>query len=282
VGVFIVALVLKAALGPPARSKLVSGALLAGPLVLAIAAQIAASGPVGQSLALPAGPPVTLLGRLIEDGSAISYLRQTCPQRHYALCDYLDELPGTSAALFWENGAAIERAGGARLRDEAREIVAGTLAADPLGQISSGVVSAARQFVTFGADDWLTSDGSRRRTPPPNEALSGAADTYSGSRQAMRALPTSTITLWHTFSALFGMTASVFLFVENCRRGDREMIALFLIILAALVVNAAVTGGLSAVHGLNQSRLAWLAVLYAAMAAHHFYLCNVAEDRRSA
>jgi hypothetical protein len=254
--------------------------LVAGPLLLAVAAQVAIGGPQGRGRSMLTLSPATLLGRMIEDGSAVSYLRETCPERRYALCGYLDELPGTSAAHLWEKDAAIQKAGGPRLQDEASEIVAGTLAADPLGQLGSGAMNAARQFVTFGADDWLEANNSGRKARQIGQELSGAADMES--RQAMRTLPTATITIWHTFSALFGMTASAFLFLENYRHGDRDMIALFLVILAALVINAVATGGFSIVLGRNQSRLAWLAVLYAAMAAHHFYLCHSADDRREA
>jgi len=273
----LVALILMPALGSM-RSLALGVVLIVGPVLLAAALHVAASSSARQALVLPTPSPIPLLGRMIEDGTAISYLRQVCPQRRYVLCDYLDELPGTSAAFLWEDGAVFEKAGGSRLNEEAREIVTGALEADPVGQLGRGLAGAARQFVTFDAAAWL--DNSGRRPERARNELSGAAE--AGSRQAMQILPTSRITLWHTFSALFGMTASVFLFLEYCRRGDREMIALFLLILGALVINAAVTGGLAAVHGRYQSRLAWLAVLYAAMAAHHFYLCNVADARGEA
>lgn len=283
-GVLIVVLILKFALGPSSRSRILAGVLIAGPLSLAVAAQLAANNHARHGMALPTFSPIVLLGRMIEDGTAVSYLRDACPQRRYALCDYLEELPQTSAALLWEDGAVIDKAGGLRLRDEASEIVAGTFAAYPLGQLGSGVINAAQQFVTFEADDWLSSDNPGRRPTarPVGQELSGDASANSTSRQATQTLPTAMITIWHTFSALFGMTVSAFLFIEYCRRGDRDMIAFFLIILTALVVNAFVIGSLSVVQGRFQSRLAWLAVLYAAMAAHHFYLCNPTETRREA
>jgi hypothetical protein len=283
-GLLLVVLILKFALGPSSRSRILASILIAGPLSLAVAAHLAANHHARHEVASPTLSPIVLLGRMIEDGTAVSYLRDACPQRRYALCDYLEELPQTSAALLWEDGAVIDKAGGNRLHDEASEIVAGTLAAYPLGQLSSGIINAAEQFVTFEADDWLSLGNPRRRAAarPVGQELSGDGSAYSTSRQAKQTLPIATVTIWHTFSALFGMTVSAFLFIEYCRRGDRDMIALFLVILTALVVNAFVIGSLSVVQGRFQSRLAWLAVLYAVMAAHHFYLCHPTETRREA
>ena len=32
------------------------------------------------------------MARLLDDGTAVKYLEQTCPERHFAVCAYLDEI----------------------------------------------------------------------------------------------------------------------------------------------------------------------------------------------
>jgi hypothetical protein len=283
-GLVAVILSLRLLLALSAQSRMRVGVLIAGPLVLAAGAHLAANAFARHGASLSPGSSIFLLARMIGDGTAIQYLRDNCPQRQYVLCNYLDELPQDADAFLWEPDSVFKRAGGPALRGEAGEIVMGTLRSHPYDQLGSGIVNAARQFFAFETDDWLVLDdpigtpiGQYLRLGYPFDYAA-----YTQSRQVTRTLPLAALTIWHTFSALFGMAVSVFLFIEFWRRGDREMIALFLVILAAVIGNALITGGLSAVHGRYQSRIAWLLVFYAAIATYHFYLCSAAETRREA
>ena len=84
----------------------------------------------------------------------------------------------------------------------------------------------------------------------------------------------------NAFCVVVGLTASAFLFLEFARRGERQMTALFVVMVAALVGNALITGGLSGVHGRYQSRIVWLVVFYAALGGHYLYLCGTREEQR--
>jgi hypothetical protein len=283
-GLVMVIVLLRWPQAPSAGTRLRVAALVAAPLVLAVAAHLSANAFARQGLTLSPGSSIFLLARLIGDGTAIQYLRETCPLRRFVLCDHLDELPQDADAFLWDRPSVFARAGGPALRSEAREIVLGTLRARPLDEAAKGAVNAARQFFAFEADDWLLLDDPIGTPIGQYLRLGFPFDypAYTSSRQVTRTLPLATLTIWHTFSALFGMAVSAFLFIEFWRRGDREMIALFLVILAALVGNAIITGALSAVHGRYQSRIAWLFVFYAALATYNFYLCSAAESRREA
>jgi hypothetical protein len=65
------------------------------------------------------------------------------------------------------------------------------------------------------------------------------------------------------------------------RRRDQELAALVGAVIAALLVNAALAGALSDVHDRYQSRLAWLAVLVAAIAVYRL-LVRTQEPTASA
>jgi hypothetical protein len=227
---------------------------------------------------------MVLLARMIADGTAVQYLRETCPQRRYVLCDYLEDLPEDGDAFLWDRRGIFAGVRGPALRSEAREIVLGVMQARPLDAAAKGAANAAQQFFAFEAHDWQPLNDPTGA--PIGQYLRAGFPfdypAYERSRQVTRTLPLATLTVWHTFSALFGMALSAFLFIENWRRGDRDMIVLFVVILAALVGNALISGALPATHGSYQSRVAWLFVFYAALATYHFYLCSAAESRREA
>lgn len=276
-GLVVVIFVLLRLVSAP-RPRMATALVVVGPLALAIAAHLSANAFAQHGLTLSPGSSIILLARMIGDGTATRYLRETCPQRRFVLCNYLDELPEKGDAFLQDDTRIFERAGGQAIRSEAHEIVLGTLQARPREEVVRGAVNAARQFFAFRADDWLLLDDPIG--PFLQRAFPFDYPAYANSRQATHTLPLATLTAWHTFSALFGMAVSGLMFIEYWRRGDREMIALFVVVLAALLGNAVITGTLAAVDGRYQSRIAWLFVLYAALATYHFYLCSAAEARR--
>jgi hypothetical protein len=283
-GLVLIIVLLRMLQTPSASARIRAIALVAGPLVLAAAAHLSANAFAGQGLTLSPGTSMVLLARMIADGTAVQYLRETCPQRRYVLCDYLDDLPEDADAFLWDKRGIFARANGPALRSEAREIVLGVMQAHPLDAATKGAANAAQQLFALEAHDWLPL-GEPTGAPIGQYLRAGFPfdyPAYERSRQVTHALPLATLAIWHTFSALFGMALSAFLFIENWRRGDRDMIALFVVILAALVGNALFTGALPVSHGSYQSRVAWLFVFYAALAAYHFYLCSAAESRREA
>ena len=51
------------------------------------------------------------LARLVADGQAVSYLREACPQRRYALCEYIDCLPKDSDEFLWSPDSPFRKVG---------------------------------------------------------------------------------------------------------------------------------------------------------------------------
>lgn len=267
VGLVLVILVLQFWLVSGARPR----ALLATPVVLAIAAHLAVNSYARHEVALSPASPIFLLARLIGDGPAFDYLQQACPERHFKLCAYLDDMPADSDAFLWGQDSVFVRAGGPALRDEARAIVAGTLQTYPARSLGNMALNAVRQFFAIGTGDWL-------RPNPPSEAISqyiayffpNAADDYAGSRQNTGRLPLTALRCSHALFGLTGLAAGFFLMLEFARRREMRPVALFLVILAGLVGNAIITGSLSGVHARYQSRVIWLVVFYAGIGALAF------------
>lgn len=279
VGLVLVILALRFSQGDRVGLRPAHLAFLLAPVVLAVGAHLAANGFARQELSLSPTSPIFMLARMIGDGTAQAYLRERCPERGYVLCEHLEELPDDADRFLWDSDGVFQRAGGPALRGEAREIVAGVLAAHPAWQLQQVGSNAVRQFFVFQDGDWLSIDdptghviGRYIRHFFPSDYPS-----YMASRQATDGLPKVSITVWHVFFVVVGLTASSFLFLEFARRGERQMTALFVIMIAALIGNALITGGISGVHGRYQSRIVWLVVFYAALGAQHLYLCSARE-----
>jgi hypothetical protein len=277
VGLVVVILALKPMVG---GFRPAAVAFTVGPLLLAALVHTGANALARQGLTLAS--PVFQLARMIGDGTAQTYLRERCPQRPYVLCRYLDELPDDAGAFLRGPDSVFERAGGPALRTEAREIVAGVLSAYPAQQMQRISAGATREFFVLEAGGWL-SVGDPADHPIGRHIrhfFPAEYPSYMASRQSTGRLPEVAITLWHVFFAVVGLAASAFLFLEFARRGDRMMVAMYLVIVAALIGNALIAGGLLGGHGRFQSRVVWLVVFYAVLAAQHLYLCDARRAQR--
>ena len=111
-GLVVVIVLLRLLQMPPIGARTRTIALVAGPLVLATAAHLSANTFAGHGMTLSPGTSMVLLARMIGDGTAVRYLRETCPQRHYVLCDYVDDLPEDGDAFLWDKRGIFARAGG--------------------------------------------------------------------------------------------------------------------------------------------------------------------------
>jgi hypothetical protein len=146
--------------------------ILANGIGLALgAALLLTANVVGGRFALSNGGPVFLLARLLGDGTALSYLRDACPQHHFSICVYLDEFssfrPTVVTIPLWDSahgdladyflwGGPLERLGWfAAEESEASTIVAGTLSAYPLAQSLAAFDNGWRQLLSFRTGDGL-------------------------------------------------------------------------------------------------------------------------------
>lgn len=236
---------------------LVRPLLVAGPVVLALAALFSFSLVVYKEVTLTPRSPPFLLARMLADGPAKAYLRATCGQTPYRVCSFLDEIPNTENDILWaftpiwvpENAAAI--------RAESGPIVAGTIRMFP-GWVGANMVGAmARQLVTIASDTWFPEvDRERLRT-----RYSFAGPNYPASLQGQELLDEKNLAgmnLLHATVAAAGLALAALLAVVCVRRRAFRPVILFGLILLALFANAFVTGALAGVFGRYQGRGIWL------------------------
>ncbi|MEM8754024.1 MAG: hypothetical protein AAGF90_13680, partial [Pseudomonadota bacterium] len=211
-------------------------AFAVAPLALALAANAlvgaVATGKAGVTVA-PLRPPI-LLARSIEDGPARWHLEEACPEAGYAVCEvFADGVPDNVNAALWGPGG-LAHAGRAtldRIRAEEPLILARAFAEHPAAQTWSFAGNAVRQFFRIGVS-----------------RLTKGVDRWVN---------------WMLLASYVAAVVVLALVAVLCRRRAPEASALAALTLLALVLNAAVFGGLSTPADRYQGRIAWMAPMMA-------------------
>lgn len=202
----------------------------------------------GDGSIAPARFPI-LLARSLEDGPARWYLEDACPQAGYAMCELSETIPTNVGAFLWSD-QGFRRATDAQveaIRNEESEILLEAFKRYPMAQTKALFGNAALQSVTLGTGEmWISAEGRRSLDP----------GTLGGGKAAKS---DRTLLLFDTVIPVFTWISAAILVVLTFRgRLSRDMTLLFAFIVAALVINAAIFGGLSAPVDRYQSRIVWL------------------------
>jgi hypothetical protein len=230
---------------------------LAAPLVIAglWTAQLNRSMALGFRLS-PSGDEY-LMGRLLEDGLAGDFLRANCPNRSFAACRYLNDLPKTPEQfLFWHPLLSEMELNG----NEVHEVAWGTLAAYPVRFAWNSTRHTLRQFVQLRTGDEVrglalgapNGTGTMIQRVFPRDAA-----TYANSKLIRGRLVSPTKVAAVVDAAAFWLSAlACIIFAVQRRQGKWNW--LFYSAIAYLFFNAAVCATLAGVYDRYQSRVAWL------------------------
>lgn len=244
----------------------------AGLMVLA-----AVSGIVGEQLFIQAvthrlgEPPVRppfLTARLINDGPGYRLLRERCPSLGLVACRYLDRMPRDSDAFLWSykphegvfstEPVAVQR----ELAKQDMRFAVATIGYDPFGVIGSSLQSIGRQVVLtdlnlFNARS-VMGEGLGASMPE------SVAAEIRASRFGRNAMP---VALFRWFNLVTALAAALFLVaVVAGRTGERSLTRLRAaagLLLAAVALNASVTGAMSKPHDRYNVRVLWVLQLAA-------------------
>ncbi len=238
------------------------------PLVIVIAGILAT--PVSHRIFtgefyLSRSAPIMALARLIRDGEAQIYLRQACPEAGYSLCPYVDQLvagPNGANDFLWDQRSPFYRVEGWKYWQsfgaEARTIVWQTLSARPVENLEWAVRDWGEQLITFGTGAglvpklWEATEVQRQYFPAESER-------YLTARQYAGQLDLSGLNRLHVAVLGAAMVLGVVLALRDLRTADRVAQMLWLLI-AATLVNAAITAIFSNPDDRYQARLVWLFV----------------------
>ncbi|PWC58913.1 hypothetical protein TSH7_22130 [Azospirillum sp. TSH7] len=216
-------------------------------------------------MVLSESSPVFLLARLIGDGPARDYLAEACRTHDYLLCGSLDTLgrsaPGYVASdyfLWHPNGARRRFGDQPRFVAEAAEIAHNTIASRPAAVAEHGLANAVSQFLKVQSDDTLNDPVKPLTRRLFSRFPAAVYAAFDHSLQTQQRFPRSGLALVEDLSLSLGVLGLATMGLGRWRRvGDRVRM-LLLVIGLGLVLNAIVTGGLSAVHDRYQNRVIWL------------------------
>lgn len=238
------------------------------PLVLAILALVSVNlAAFGRASPSPFGN-VFLLARVIYDGPGADVLHRDCPAAGWRLCAFADRLPETWDDFLWRQDGPVAQAGGAKVvSQEADAIILAALRAEPEQELAAFLRNAGRQLAMFATGDGLH-PWPETVTPRIERDFPGfEARAYAASRQSSgELLVPPWLRALHAATALAGVAGCLALLPAACRR-QHPVGGFAAAALVALVVNAAVAGGLSGRHDRYQSRIMWLPPLIAVLGA---------------
>ncbi|XHY19306.1 hypothetical protein SuNHUV7_41220 (plasmid) [Pseudoseohaeicola sp. NH-UV-7] len=224
------------------------------PVVFAPLLNLAASSAVlDNPSATPLRLPI-LLARSLEDGPALWYLTEACPEANLAFCDaFGDDIPAYVGSFLWdEDGISkLSREQMAQIREEEFTILWRAFRAYPIAQTTSLLGNAAKQSVKIGTGNisgrLATEEFGIERLPPDAPALR-ALQRYD------------TLVMWTS-----AISAAICLGCLCFPRVRRRHGGTLLIVLSGLLANAVIFGGLSAPVERYQSRVIWLLSLMAVL-----------------
>ncbi|HVY00726.1 MAG TPA: hypothetical protein VHA55_13155 [Pseudorhodoplanes sp.] len=206
-----------------------------------------------------------VFGRLLQDGLVHRYLDEHCPDPALRLCAYRRELPRDADLFLWNSRIfdTLGRFNG--LNVEMRTIVLGSLREHPWLNAGAAMTATARQLVSVASGEgiltiiWHTYGIMERYTPAIVPAMKAA-------RQQHGEWHFDAINRLHVPVALLSIVSIALVIGAAAWRGrfdDFDRLAAT--VGAALLINAAICGGLSNPHDRYGARVTWLATLTVVM-----------------
>ncbi len=274
----LLAITLLAVLLPLQRSW-ASAARCIAPVVLAVAALMSVNlAAFGRASLAPFGN-VFLLARVIYDGPGMDVLRRDCPAAGWRLCPFVESMPSHWDDFLWRADGPVALAGGAKLVSrDASAIVAAALVTEPGTQLLAFAGNSVQQFVRFSTGDGLQ-PWPRTVAPCIARHFPGFENVaFATSRQSTDHLGVPRILqMLHLTAAVAGIGGCCAIPFMAPRRHLATGLAIA--VLAALLANAAVTGGLSGPHDRYQSRIMWLPPVVAILGIASLRRATAAPDR---
>ncbi|MBN8958912.1 MAG: hypothetical protein J0H17_20475 [Rhizobiales bacterium] len=227
--------------------------------VLCIIMTFAANFAIAGRIAWTPGGYGILFGRMLQQGLVVRYLDKHCATTAFKLCPYRSELPRDADAFLWGESVFNKLGRFDGLGDEMRTIVLGTLKEFPREQIEGAISGTVKQLISVGTGEgvvnsvWHTYAIMNRYTPSVVPAMQAA-------RQQQDQISLRLINRIHIPIALLSLVLlPVWIMLGLRRSAAADFGRLATTVTVAVLINAAVCGGLSNPHDRYGARIIWLA-----------------------
>lgn len=223
------------------------------------------------------GKPPFLMARVLADGPGRSYLAQACDRDStaYELCNFRNLPLDDSDQILWSEDSRLgvfalataeQRA---TLQKQEMSFVLASIAHDPLGEVGAAIANSWRQLLTFDPNVPLQNQHEYFAPKYQNQQLpllvARAGDCASEAACAPRIDPA----LIYAANAFVVAIASLGIVLglgwrfraakqTPAAQPERRVLAVVMLLVFAVLANAAVSGALSAVFSRYQARVIWL------------------------
>ncbi|MDS9470059.1 hypothetical protein RGQ15_21130 [Paracoccus sp. MBLB3053] len=243
------------------------------PVLFSPVANLAASNAALETTSVsPLRLPI-LLARSIGDGPGLWYLQEVCPEADLAFCRLFGgHIPENMYDMLWgdEGIRSLTEQEMQEIRDEEFKILFLVFRAYPIAQFEAIFGNAIRQIFMVGTTDLEVADH-----------LDAGFDSVEAGNEAGvqllrfydRFLPFTTL-----FSLL--LLASLVVLRRKREGADRDFAETLALLVAGLVMNALIFGGLSAPVDRYQTRIVWLIELFALLELARLFLWPSQEPER--
>ena len=234
-------------------------------IAFSAAAQIGLNAYLTGKPALNADWPPILMARMIEDGPGRRYLESHCPEAKFAICEDVQRLPDSTDDFLWsETGiwqtASVEKQ--ERLQHEELRFALAVIRAYPGEQLKKSAANFGNQLTTLGLDDLTAADWTLEGF---DRAIPAEKSRYQHTRQFNDALPLDFFASVQNWTVIVSLAVIATFIPYLWRRRPARILGLCVIVISTVIMNALVTGVLSAVEPRYQSRVIWLLPLLAGL-----------------
>lgn len=238
----------------PKPRLFVAAAAVASGVILCPVSNLALTGTFG----FTPGGATFLFGRLVEDGLVKRYLDDQCPDPTIKLCDYRTTMPDIADDWLWGDTPLYKLGGWSAYEPEERRIILATLARYPLAHLTTAVTATLSQFVSFATE--VSVDDNDPTFWSFKELIPQWQPTLMAARQQSQGFDVGPLNVIHVPVAGLAIAGLCLALLLRRRLGlAPEATALCLVIVLALLANAAICGIFSHPVDRYQSRLALLA-----------------------
>jgi hypothetical protein len=228
----------------------------------ALAALLTADFVVAGRFTVTPGGDVFLFARLTESGIVGQVLAAECPREDWLLCNFKNDLPRTANDFLWVDDSPLYKIGGwddSRAKREIESIIVVSIRTCPLDHAESAIALAARQLVTVGIGNSMAGISSRHAPWTIGRYAPWLAHSYQSARQQRGDIDLTQLTQWVVSPlSIVALCALPLVAMFSWRRGYCREAMLPIMVLVALLVNAAVCGVVSGPKERYQARVAWL------------------------
>jgi hypothetical protein len=116
-------------------------------IMLGVAMLLSTNYALSGTLAWTPGGYGLAFGRMLQDGIVTRYLNDHCPDPQFKLCPYRNQIPLDADDFLWDDSVFNRLGRFARLGNEMRTIVLGSLRDYPAMQLKAALVDTAKQLV---------------------------------------------------------------------------------------------------------------------------------------